>query len=405
MGCAIEGVKEVMNHFRSSVQVFLVFLKLGFTAFGGPVAHIAFFREEFVVRKRWMTESDYAEIVALCHFLPGPASSQVGLTIGLSRGGYLGSLAAWLGFTMPSAILLLFLALGYSNYGDVISLGLLTGLKIVTVAVVAQAVWGMSKSICIDNTRITMMLLSAVGVLLFQSVYTPLGVMALAGIVGVWLFKPTLDLSESGLAFSISSFSGALWFFVFILFLFGLPIIQLFVDQPLVDVVSAFFRSGSLVFGGGHVVLPLLEAEMVKTGWVTKDAFLAGYGATQAVPGPLFTFAAFLGGILNGPISGVLGALVALLSIFLPSFLLVYSVLPFWKSLRVKPRIRAALAGINSSVVGILFAVLYQPVFLGGVSAPDDFIGVIIAFWALMYWKLPPWLVVIAGGAIGAVLL
>jgi chromate transporter len=405
VGCAIEGVKEVMNHFRSSVQVFLVFLKLGFTAFGGPVAHIAFFREEFVVRKRWMTESDYAEIVALCHFLPGPASSQVGLTIGLSRGGYLGSLAAWLGFTMPSAILLLFLALGYSNYGDVISLGLLTGLKIVTVAVVAQAVWGMSKSICIDNTRITMMLLSAVGVLLFQSVYTPLGVMALAGIVGVWLFKPTLDLSESGLAFSISSFSGALWFFVFILFLFGLPIIQLFVDQPLVDVVSAFFRSGSLVFGGGHVVLPLLEAEMVKTGWVTKDAFLAGYGATQAVPGPLFTFAAFLGGILNGPISGVLGALVALLSIFLPSFLLVYSVLPFWKSLRVKPRIRAALAGINSSVVGILFAVLYQPVFLGGVSAPDDFIGVIIAFWALMYWKLPPWLVVIAGGAIGAVLL
>ena len=394
-----------MNHFRSSVQVFLVFLKLGFTAFGGPVAHIAFFREEFVVRKRWMTESDYAEIVALCQFLPGPASSQVGLTIGLSRGGYLGSLAAWLGFTMPSAILLLFLALGYSNYGDVISFGLLTGLKIVTVAVVAQAVWGMSKSICIDNTRITIMLLAAVGVLLFQSVYTPLGVIVLAGILGVWLFKPSLDLSESRLAFSISSLSGALWFFVFILFLFGLPIIQLFVDQPLVDVVSAFFRSGSLVFGGGHVVLPLLEAEMVKTGWVTKDAFLAGYGATQAVPGPLFTFAAFLGGVLNGPISGVLGALVALFSIFLPSFLLVYSILPFWTSLRVKPRIRAALAGINASVVGILFAALYQPVFLSGVSATNDFIGVIIAFWALMYWKLPPWLVVIAGGAIGAVLL
>jgi chromate transporter len=405
VGSAIEGVKEVMNHFHSSIQVFLVFLKLGFTAFGGPVAHIAFFREEFVIRKRWMTESDYAEIVALCQFLPGPASSQVGLAIGLSRGGYLGSLAAWLGFTMPSAILLLFLALGYSNYGDVISFGLLTGLKIVTVAVVAQAVWGMSKSICIDNTRITIMLVSAVGLLLFQSVYTPLAVIALAGILGVWLFKPTLDLSESKLTFSISSFSGALWFFVFILFLFGLPIIQLFVDQPLVDVVSAFFRSGSLVFGGGHVVLPLLEAEMVKTGWVTKDTFLAGYGATQAVPGPLFTFAAFLGGVLNGPISGVVGALVALFSIFLPSFLLVYSVLPFWKSLRVKPRIRAALAGINASVVGILFAALYQPVFVGGVSATNDFIGVIIAFGALMYWKLPPWLVVIAGGAIGAVLL
>jgi chromate transporter len=405
VGSAIEGVKEGMNHFRSSVQVFLVFLKLGFTAFGGPVAHIAFFREEFVVRKRWMTESDYAEIVALCQFLPGPASSQVGLTIGLSRAGYLGSLAAWLGFTMPSAILLLFLALGYSNFGDVISIGLLTGLKLVTVAVVAQAVWGMSKSICIDNSRITIMLLSAVGLLLFQSVYTPLVVIATAGILGGWLFKPALDMTESRLAFSISSFSGVLWFFVFILFLFGLPIIQLFVNQPLVDVVSAFFRSGSLVFGGGHVVLPLLEAEMVKTGWVTKDTFLAGYGATQAVPGPLFTFAAFLGGILNGPISGVFGALVALISIFLPSFLLVYSVLPFWKSLRVKPKIRAALAGINASVVGILFAALYQPVFLGGVSSTNDFIGVIIAFGALVCWKLPPWLVVLAGGAIGSLLL
>ncbi|MFT7261124.1 MAG: chromate transporter, partial [Glaciecola sp.] len=255
MGSAIEGFKKAMIHFRSSIQVFLVFLKLGFTAFGGPVAHIAFFREEFVVRKRWMTESDYAEIVALCQFLPGPASSQVGLTIGLSRAGYLGSLAAWLGFTMPSATLLLFLALGYSNYGDIISSGLLAGLKIVTVAVVAQAVWGMSKSICIDNTRITIMLLSTVGLLLFQSIYTPLAVITLAGILGVWLFKPTLEMTESRLAFSISRFSGALWFFVFILFLFGLPIIQLFVDQPIVDVVSAFFRSGSLVFGGGHVVL------------------------------------------------------------------------------------------------------------------------------------------------------
>jgi chromate transporter len=394
-----------MNHFRSSIQVFLVFLKLGFTAFGGPVAHIAFFREEFVVRKRWITESDYSEIVALCQFLPGPASSQVGLTIGLSRAGYLGSLAAWLGFTMPSATLLLILALGYSNYGDVISLGLLTGLKIVTVAVVAQAVWGMAKIICIDNTRITIMLLSAVGLLLFQSVYTPLATIAFAGLLGVWLFKPTLDMTESRLVFSISNFSGALWFLVFTLFLFGLPIIQLFVDQPILDVVSAFFRSGSLVFGGGHVVLPLLEAEMVKTGWVTKDAFLAGYGATQAVPGPLFTFSAFLGAVLTGPISGVFGALLALFSIFLPSFLLVYSVLPFWKSVRVRPRIRAALAGINASVVGILFAALYQPVFVGGVSATNDFIGVIIAFGALMYWKLPPWLVVIAGGTIGAVLL
>jgi chromate transporter len=405
VGSVTEGVKKSVNNIRPLIQVFLVFLKLGFTAFGGPVAHLAFFREEFVVRKKWITESDYSEIVALCQFLPGPASSKVGLTIGLSQAGYLGSLAAWLGFTMPSAILLLLLALGYSNYGDVIPLGLLTGLKVVTVAVVAQAVWGMSKSICIDNARITIMLSSAIGLLVFQSVFAPLVVIFVAGVIGVWLFKPSLNMIESQLTFSISRFSGSLWFLVFILFLFGLPIIQLFVEQPILDIVSAFFRSGSLVFGGGHVVLPLLESQMVKTGWVTKDAFLAGYGATQAVPGPLFTFSAFLGGVLNGPISGVFGALLALVSIFLPSFLLVYAILPFWQTLRVKPRIRAALVGINASVVGILFAALYQPVFVGGVSGTNDFIAVIIAFGALMYWKLPPWLVVIAGGVIGSVLL
>jgi len=394
-----------MNYVRSSIDVFLVFLKLGFTAFGGPVAHLAFFREEFVVRKKWVTESDYSEIVALCQFLPGPASSQVGLTIGLSRSGYLGSISAWLGFTLPSAILLLLLALGYSHYGDIIPSGLLTGLKIVTVAVVAQAVWGMAKSICTDTTRITIMLCSAAALLLFQSIYAPLLVIFIAGILGVLLFKPALDLVKSDLIFSISRFSGTVWFLIFLLLMFGLPVLQLVVNEPVIDIISAFFRSGSLVFGGGHVVLPLLESEMVKTAWVGKEAFLAGYGATQAVPGPLFTFSAFLGGVLNGPISGVFGGLLALFSIFLPSFLLVYAILPFWQNLRIKPRIRAALVGINARVVGILFAALYQPVFVGGVSGTNDFIGVIVAFAALMYWRLPPWLVVIAGGTIGALTL
>ncbi|MGJ8674691.1 MAG: chromate efflux transporter [Pseudoalteromonas sp.] len=394
-----------MNHVRLSVDVFLVFLKLGFTAFGGPVAHLAFFREEFVVRKKWVTESDYSEIIALCQFLPGPASSQVGLTIGLSRAGYLGSIAAWLGFTMPSAVMLLLLALVYSNYGDIIPSGLLTGLKIVTVAVVAQAVWGMSKSICTDATRITIMLFSAVSLLLLQSIYAPLLVIFIGGILGILLFKPALDLVKSDLIFSISRFSGTVWFLNFLLLMFGLPVLQLVVNEPVIDIISAFFRSGSLVFGGGHVVLPLLESEMVKTAWVSKEAFLAGYGATQAVPGPLFTFSAFLGGVLNGPISGVFGGLLALFSIFLPSFLLVYAILPFWQNLRTKPRIRAALVGINASVVGILFAALYQPVFVGGVSGTNDFIGVIVAFAALMYWRLPPWLVVIAGGTIGALTL
>lgn len=395
----------MMDNVRLSLDVFLVFLKLGFTAFGGPVAHLAFFRDEFVVRKKWMTDSDYSEIVALCQLLPGPASSQVGLTIGLSRAGYLGSIAAWLGFTMPSAILLLLLALAYSNYGDIIPSGLLTGLKIVTVAVVAQAVWGMSKSICTDTTRISIMLFSAVALLLLQSIYAPLLVIFIAGILGVLLFKPTLDSAKRELIFAISRFSGVVWFLIFLLLLFGLPILQLVVNEPIIDIISAFFRSGSLVFGGGHVVLPLLESEMVKTAWVSKEAFLAGYGATQAVPGPLFTFSAFLGGVLNGPISGVFGALLALFSIFLPSFLLVYAILPFWQNLRTKPSIRASLAGINASVVGILFAALYQPVFVGGVSGTNDFIGVILAFGALMYWRLPPWLVVIAGGTIGALTL
>lgn len=394
-----------MNSLNASGLVFWTFLKLGFTAFGGPVAHLAFFREEFVTRKKWLSESDYAEIVALCQFLPGPASSQVGLTIGLSRAGYLGSFAAWLGFTMPSALLLLLLALGYVHFGDVIPTGLLTGLKVVTVAVVAQAVLGMAKSICTDNIRISLMLFAAIGVLTFNSIYMPLVVITIAAMIGIFAFQASSELVDSQLKFKITRAGGISWFSAFLLLLFGLPVFQLFVEHELINVVSSFFRSGSLVFGGGHVVLPLLENEVVKTGWVSKDAFLVGYGATQAVPGPLFTFAAFLGGVLNGPISGVVGAFLALFAIFLPSFLLVYAVLPFWQRLRVKPKVRAALAGVNASVVGILLAALYQPVFVGGVSQTQDFIGVMIAFVALMHWKLPPWLVVIAGGALGAVLL
>ncbi|MFT5276395.1 MAG: chromate transporter [Glaciecola sp.] len=394
-----------MNTKRSAVEVFLIFLKLGFTAFGGPVAHLAFFREEFVTRKRWLTESDYSEIVALCQFLPGPASSQVGLTIGLTRAGYLGSVAAWLGFTMPSAILLMVLALGYTNFGDIMPSGLLVGLKIVTVAVVAQAVWGMAKSICIDTARISIMLLSAIVLLSSQHTLIPLIVIIIAGFVGMFLFKSGQSSSDSQINIAMSKRAGFTWIAIFFSLLIGLPVIELFYQQPLISLVSSFFRTGSLVFGGGHVVLPLLEAEVVQTGWVSKDAFLVGYGATQAVPGPLFTFAAFLGGVLNGPISGVLGTFIALFAIFLPSFLLVFGVLPFWQTLRLNPKIKAALIGVNACVVGVLFAALYQPVFISGVSQTSHFIGVILAFTGLMFWKLPPWLVVILGGLIGAVLL
>ena len=394
-----------MNANRSAFEVFLIFLKLGFTAFGGPVAHLAFFREEFVVRKRWLSESDYSEIVALCQFLPGPASSQVGLTIGLTRAGYLGSLAAWLGFTMPSAILLIVLGLAYTYFGDIIPSGLLVGLKIVTVAVVAQAVWGMAKSICIDTTRITIMLLSAITLLSSQHTFWPILVILISGLVGAFLFKSEAFNNDSQLRITMSPTAGFVWLAIFFTLLLGLPVIEVFYQQPMLSLISSFFRTGSLVFGGGHVVLPLLEAEVVQTAWVSKEAFLVGYGATQAVPGPIFTFAAFLGTVLNGPISGVLGAFIALFAIFLPSFLLVYGVLPFWQTLRLNPIIKAALVGVNACVVGMLLAALYQPVFVTGVSQTSHFIGLVFAFAALMFWKLAPWLVVILGGLVGAVLL
>lgn len=394
-----------MNTKRLAFQIFLIFLRLGFTAFGGPVAHLAFFREEFVKRKNWLTESEYSEIVALCQFLPGPASSQVGLTIGLTRAGYLGSVAAWLGFTMPSAILLTVIALAYTHFNNIVPSGFLLGLKIVVVAVVAQAVWGMAMSICTDTKRITIMLLSATVLFNLQYTFLPLLLIVVAGIFGMLLFKSEPSHSNSRMLITLSRREGYFWMSTFFILLAGLPLVELFAQQPLISIASSFFRTGSLVFGGGHVVLPLLEAEVVQTGLVTKEAFLVGYGATQAMPGPLFTFSAFLGALLNGPISGILGALIALFAIFMPSFLLVYGVLPFWQMLRQNSRIKAALIGINACVVGILLSALYQPVFVSAVSHISDFIGVVVAFFALTLWKLPPWLVVILGGLLGAVLL
>ena len=386
---------------RSPWAVFLVFLRLGLTSFGGPVAHLGYFREELVVRRRWLSERNYADLVALCQFLPGPASSQVGMALGLARAGYPGALAAWLGFTLPSAVALILFALGLAHWGDAVPAGLLHGLKVVAVAVVAQAVWGMARSLCPDAPRISLMAVAACAVLWWSSAWAQVLVLALAALVGLWTLAPGQGAAHEPLPIPVGRRAGMAWLALFVALLLGLPWAAAVFPHATLAVADAFYRAGSLVFGGGHVVLPLLQAELVPTGWVDQDTFLAGYGAAQAVPGPLFTFAAFLGASLQMGPQGVWGALVCLLAIFAPSFLLVAGALPFWEGLRAHPRMQAALAGVNAAVVGLLVAALYQPVWTSAIHTPQDFALALLAGVALMAWKLPPWLVVAASAGAG----
>lgn len=385
----------------SFVGIFLIFLRLGLTSFGGPVAHLGYFREEFVSRRKWLSEHSYADLVALCQFLPGPASSQVGLALGLARGGYAGAAAAWLGFTLPSAIALILFALGIANYGNALAPGALHGLKVVAVAVVAQAVWGMARTLCPDRLRISIMAAACCGVLIVPSVWSQVGVIVIAGCLGLWLFKPGELTDHRTISTRVSRRAGAFWLALFAILLVGLPFLAEITALPSLILIDAFYRAGSLVFGGGHVVLPLLQTEVVPTGWVDNDTFLAGYGAAQAVPGPLFTFAAFLGASLEGAITGWMGGFLCLLAIFIPSFLLIAGALPFWESLRRNVRTQAALRGVNAAVVGLLLAALYQPVWRSAIYEVQDFGLALVALIALMFWKLPPWLVVMASGAIG----
>ncbi|EPR9357333.1 chromate efflux transporter, partial [Pseudomonas aeruginosa] len=374
------------------------------TSFGGPIAHLGYFRDEFVVRRQWLSERSYADLVALCQFLPGPASSQVGIALGLSRSGYRGALAAWLGFTLPSAIALIFFALGIASYGDAMPAGVLHGLKVVAVAVVAQAVWGMARNLCPDAPRISIMAAATCFVLLVPSAWGQVSVIILAAIVGLLLFKPQQGEAHDPLPISVRRRVGLFWLALFFALLLGLPLLTAVFPNQTLAMVDAFYRSGSLVFGGGHVVLPLLQAEVVPTDWVDNDAFLAGYGAAQAVPGPLFTFAAFLGASMNQAPTGWLGGLICLLAIFAPSFLLVVGALPFWEHLRRNLRTQAALLGINAAVVGLLLAALYQPVWTSAIHGPKDFGLALVALVALMFWKLPPWLVVLGSGILGGLL-
>lgn len=383
-------------------EVFLIFLRLGLTSFGGPVAHLGYFRDEFVTRRKWFVDQAYADLVALCQFMPGPASSQVGLAIGLSRAGYLGALAAWTGFTVPSAIALVMFAYGVDALSEAAGSGWLKGLKIVAVAVVAQAVWGMAKSLCPDRARATLAGISAAIALFFPSVFGQLGSIALGAAAGLLFLKGDRAAEPVKFPVPVSRPAGAVALALFLALLVGLPLAATNADSMALSYVDSFYRSGSLVFGGGHVVLPLLQAEVVVPGWVRADDFVAGYGAAQAVPGPLFTFSAYLGTAMTSEPSGVIGAAICLFAIFLPSAFLVVGLLPFWQDVRRLAGAQSALMGVNAAVVGLLLAALYDPVWTNGIKSGEDLALALAAFLLLVLWKLPPWLVVALSAAGGA---
>ncbi|MCB1884900.1 MAG: chromate efflux transporter [Geminicoccaceae bacterium] len=379
--------------------MFRAFLKLGLTSFGGPIAHLGYYRDELVVRRRWIDEGGYADLVALCQFLPGPASSQTGFALGLLRGGPLGALAAWAAFTLPSALILVLFAYGAAAFAGPIGQGALHGLKVVAVAVIAQAVLGMARSLCPDRGRAGIAVLAVLAVTFAAGPLGQVGAIVLGGLLGLWLCRGAPVAGAAPARFPVSRRAGTAALASFFALLLLLPFVAGWGRGA--ALFDAFYRSGALVFGGGHVVLPLLESAVVRPGWVGEGAFLAGYGATQAVPGPIFAFAAYLGAVAW---PGLLGALIGLAAIFLPGFLVLVGVLPFWDALRARPIAQAALRGTNAAVVGILAAALYDPVWTSAVLGPPDFALALAAFVLLVAWKAPPWLVV-ALTAAGGVLL
>ncbi|ROL77062.1 chromate transporter [Pseudomonas protegens] len=383
---------------ETSWQIFLMFLRLGLTSFGGPVAHLGYFRQEFVQRRRWLGEAAYAELVALCQFLPGPASSKVGIVLGLSRAGLPGALCAWLGFTLPSALALALLARGI---GSEVPPGVLKGLQLVAVAVVALALWGMARSLCRGPLRIAIALLAACLVLRWPGLGGQLLAMLLAAGVGVALITPVARPEQDALAPWGSRRLGWLSLGLAVLLLLVLPWLATHWPNAWLRLFDGFYRIGALVFGGGHVVLPLLQSQVVASGWISDPLFMTGYASAQAVPGPLFSVAAFIGSAIDG----WLGAMICLVAIFLPGFLLVIGVLPFWQTLRHRRDIQAALAGVNAAVVGLLAAALYQPLWTSSVTGLPELLAVLLALVLLRSGRLPPWALVLLGAALGGWLL
>ncbi|RUL54697.1 chromate efflux transporter [Lysinibacillus antri] len=393
-----QSLEQGKPSIKTLLEILLVSTKLGLTSFGGPTAHLGYFHEEYIRRRKWLDEKSYAELVALCQFLPGPASSQVGMGIGIMRGGFLGGIASFIGFTMPSVIALILFAIFVQGF-DVGDAGWIHGLKLVAVAVVAHAILGMAGNLVPDLKRKTIAIFALAAVLLWQTVYTQVSVIMLAAIIGFFVYKQQDDKETNSLEFPISRKVGFVCLTFFFALLISLPLLREVTSSKFIAIFDSFYRSGSLVFGGGHVVLPLLEREFVPT-FISDASFLAGYGATQAVPGPLFTFAAYIGAVMDGWVGG----LVATIAIFLPAFLLVYGTLPFWNRLRRNGKMKSALMGVNAAVVGILIAAFYDPIFTSAIVLPIDFIGAIILYSMLSYWKLAPWIVVVTGIFLGLII-
>jgi chromate transporter len=383
----------------SPLEVLRVFLKLGVSCFGGPIAHIGYFRDEFVVRRKWIDEHAFADLVGLCQFLPGPASSQVGFSIGLMRAGYLGALAAWTGFTLPSAAILILFAYGAGALSGPVGAGLLHGLKLTAVAIVAQAVWGMARNLCPDRERASIAVIAALILLFSTASIAQIGAIVFGGLAGLFLCRSKTLAPSGHVAMPVSRPVGVVMLALFFVLLAGLPTLHALTGSSGIALFDAFYRSGALVFGGGHVVLPLLREAFVAPGWLSDDSFLAGYGAAQAVPGPLFTFAAYLGTVVSPEPHGLPGAVLGLLGIFLPGMLILLGALPFWDSFRKRASAQAMMRGVNAAVVGVLGAALYNPVWTTSVHTPRDFGIALVGFVLLVAWRAPP-LVVVAFSAV-----
>jgi chromate transporter len=399
-----EAIRSAHAGRGSAWEVFRVFLRLGVTSFGGPVAHLGYFRDEIVTRRKWLDDTEYGDLVALSQFLPGPASSQVGFGIGMFRAGWRGALAAFLAFTLPSAILMVAFAYGAGLFGSVVGQGILEGLKVVAVAIVAQAVWGMARTLTPDRRRAGIAVVAAITALAFAGSIGQLAAIVLGALAGLLLCREAVGDVSAMIRFPVSRVAGIVCLALFAVILVASPILAAVTGVGAVALFDAFYTAGSFVFGGGHVVLPLLQASVVDPGWVTPEQFLAGYGAAQAVPGPLFTFAAYLGTLSSVGPGGIAGAAIALVAVFLPGFLLLTGVLPFWNGFRRRAWAQAVMRGANAAVVGILAAALYTPVFTTAITGPAPFCLGLVCFVLLMSWRLPPWLVVIVGAAGGILL-
>lgn len=388
----------------NALEVLAASTRLGLTSFGGPVAHIGYYHEEYVRRRGWLDEGAFGEIVALCQSLPGPASSQTGMAIGLLRAGVPGAICAWIGFTLPSAIAMVAFAYGLDALGNVQNAGWLHGLTVAAVAVVALAVWSMARTLTPDKERVTIAIVAAMVLLAWQSAAAQVLVLVMGCVAGWLLYRDSTSITAAKLEVRVARWLAIGCWAAFFALLLGLPLLRAVFESQALALFDGFYRAGSLVFGGGHVVLPLLQAEVVPSGWVSNEDFLAGYGAAQAVPGPLFTFSAYLGAIEKPEPNGIAGATVALVAIFLPSFLLVIGGLPLWGYIRGAPGVQAGLRGVNAAVVGLLLSALYQPVWTSAIGNAQDFGLALAAFGLLAFWRAPPWLVVALSALGGAAL-